>query len=209
VVLLFLENDSIDILLFLSYYIDALIWVRSQFSGFTNKEKHMKLKARKSAFDATFLKRQKCLLEATIKESFRGCGVAKVNLEVTTEVIGVDDEPNITHDQALAIHNLNGNREVIAAVNLALASINRNDGTYGICQECEEPIRQKRLEAVPWAKYCIKCQESSDLDNLNIVKSSGSHSGLLSSMSTAPEDLRSAASPQTWKHAQVTRASYR
>src|SRR5947199_2300635 len=31
---------------------------------------------------------------------------------------------------------------------------------YGICLECEEPISQKRLDAVPWAKYCVTCQEA-------------------------------------------------
>jgi len=33
-------------------------------------------------------------------------------------------------------------------------------GSYGICMECEEPISPKRLEAVPWAKFCVTCQES-------------------------------------------------
>ena len=32
--------------------------------------------------------------------------------------------------------------------------------TYGICLECEEPISAKRLDAVPWAKYCVACQEA-------------------------------------------------
>src|SRR5690348_7346395 len=31
---------------------------------------------------------------------------------------------------------------------------------YGVCLECEEPISAKRLEAVPWARYCVTCQES-------------------------------------------------
>jgi DnaK suppressor protein len=31
--------------------------------------------------------------------------------------------------------------------------------TYGICMECEEPISAKRLDAVPWARYCVTCQE--------------------------------------------------
>lgn len=31
--------------------------------------------------------------------------------------------------------------------------------SYGICLECEEPISQKRLDAVPWARYCVTCQE--------------------------------------------------
>ena len=32
-------------------------------------------------------------------------------------------------------------------------------GQYGICLECEEPISGKRLDAVPWARYCVVCQE--------------------------------------------------
>src|SRR5689334_25120500 len=32
-------------------------------------------------------------------------------------------------------------------------------GHYGICLECEEPISAKRLDAVPWARYCVTCQE--------------------------------------------------
>ena len=31
--------------------------------------------------------------------------------------------------------------------------------TYGICPECDEPISTKRLDAVPWARYCVTCQE--------------------------------------------------
>jgi DnaK suppressor protein len=31
--------------------------------------------------------------------------------------------------------------------------------TYGICMECEEPISRKRLDAVPWARFCVTCQE--------------------------------------------------
>jgi DnaK suppressor protein len=32
-------------------------------------------------------------------------------------------------------------------------------GEFGICLSCEQPIAAKRLRAVPWAKYCVKCQE--------------------------------------------------
>lgn len=32
-------------------------------------------------------------------------------------------------------------------------------GAYGVCMECEEAISPKRLDAVPWAKYCVTCQE--------------------------------------------------
>jgi DnaK suppressor protein len=42
----------------------------------------------------------------------------------------------------------------------ALAKI--QDGSYGICEECEEPIAIARLEALPFAQYCIDCQERLD-----------------------------------------------
>ena len=34
-----------------------------------------------------------------------------------------------------------------------------DDGTFGICLNCEEEIAAKRLVAVPWAGLCIVCQE--------------------------------------------------
>ena len=37
-------------------------------------------------------------------------------------------------------------------------------GDYGICVECDEPIAEKRLRALPWARYCVTCQESVGLE---------------------------------------------
>jgi DnaK suppressor protein len=33
------------------------------------------------------------------------------------------------------------------------------DDEYGVCQNCEKDISPKRLQAIPWARYCIDCQE--------------------------------------------------
>lgn len=33
------------------------------------------------------------------------------------------------------------------------------DGEYGPCQNCEKEINPKRLAALPWARYCLDCQE--------------------------------------------------
>lgn len=33
------------------------------------------------------------------------------------------------------------------------------DDEYGTCQNCEKAINQKRLAAIPWARYCLDCQE--------------------------------------------------
>jgi DnaK suppressor protein len=37
-----------------------------------------------------------------------------------------------------------------------------DEGTFGVCASCEEDITPKRLAAVPWAPFCIVCQEAAD-----------------------------------------------
>jgi DnaK suppressor protein len=34
-----------------------------------------------------------------------------------------------------------------------------DDNEYGLCQNCENEINPKRLAAIPWARYCLDCQE--------------------------------------------------
>ena len=34
-----------------------------------------------------------------------------------------------------------------------------DDDEYGTCQNCEKEINPKRLAAIPWARYCLECQE--------------------------------------------------
>ncbi|MBV8846849.1 MAG: TraR/DksA C4-type zinc finger protein [Bryobacterales bacterium] len=46
------------------------------------------------------------------------------------------------------------------------AAIKRiDDGEFGICLDCDEQISSKRLAAVPWAAYCLHCQELRDAGN--------------------------------------------
>ena len=40
-----------------------------------------------------------------------------------------------------------------------------DDGTYGICIDCDEPIKTARLEVEPWAERCIECQERQERAN--------------------------------------------
>ena len=36
------------------------------------------------------------------------------------------------------------------------------DGSYGLCLQCEEEIAPTRLKAIPWAELCIRCQERAE-----------------------------------------------
>jgi DnaK suppressor protein len=48
-------------------------------------------------------------------------------------------------------------------INIALRAI--ENGTYGICKMCEEPINPERLKIKPFAKYCIDCKEFIEKQN--------------------------------------------
>ncbi len=48
----------------------------------------------------------------------------------------------------------------LADVDAALLAM--KEGSYGTCAECERPIASRRLEAIPWASHCIRCQEVLD-----------------------------------------------
>ncbi|MEX2262325.1 MAG: TraR/DksA family transcriptional regulator [Bryobacteraceae bacterium] len=55
---------------------------------------------------------------------------------------------------------LNRNKLDITLLRQVQEALHRiRHGTFGVCGECDEPISPKRLDAVPWAKYCVKCQE--------------------------------------------------
>ncbi len=51
----------------------------------------------------------------------------------------------------------------LVEINEALESI--KNGSYGICQMCEEEINPERLEIKPFAKYCIDCREIIEKEN--------------------------------------------
>ena len=54
----------------------------------------------------------------------------------------------------------NNERDMLQLVDEALLRI--DDRRYGVCVVCEDELDRKRLEAVPWAKRCISCQEKQE-----------------------------------------------
>jgi len=66
-------------------------------------------------------------------------------------------------DREVVIRNLDRTARQLKEVEAALGRI--EDETYGVCLLCEEPISEKRLKAVPWAAYCIGCQERAESEH--------------------------------------------
>jgi DnaK suppressor protein len=63
-------------------------------------------------------------------------------------------------NREVAIRNLDRSSKLFKSIESALTRI--DDETYGLCLRCEDEIPEKRLKAVPWAAYCVECQELID-----------------------------------------------
>ena len=70
------------------------------------------------------------------------------------------EEVQWASERALAVRNLDRDCSQLRNARAALGRI--QDGSFGICQRCDENIHPKRLAAVPWAAFCIHCQEAVD-----------------------------------------------
>jgi DnaK suppressor protein len=62
----------------------------------------------------------------------------------------------------------NNERQLLAMVETALQRI--REGAFGECVSCGNEINAKRLEAVPWTRYCIECQEKLENGQLEEVQ---------------------------------------
>ena len=85
-------------------------------------------------------------------------------LQLETELHNMEAERDIEHmdhaqeeavnDELIALDE--HSRQEMEEIQAALARI--EDGTYGFCARCGDPIDPKRLEILPTARYCVQCQ---------------------------------------------------
>src|SRR5258707_626021 len=62
-----------------------------------------------------------------------------------------------SHEEWIFLKKNSVDMEVLREIDDALDRL--KDGTYGTCMDCGISISRKRLDAVPWALYCVTCQE--------------------------------------------------
>ncbi len=71
--------------------------------------------------------------------------------------VAEDDQAQLTHDEFVSLRLNSLEHAQLRMVEEALDRL--DSGDYGTCANCEEPIPTKRLRALPWARYCVACQE--------------------------------------------------
>jgi len=72
----------------------------------------------------------------------------------------IADKAANSYTKEFLFHQSDEHRRLLQLVTEALERV--KNGTYGLCVACHEEVQQKRLEAVPWARHCIECQEKQD-----------------------------------------------
>jgi DnaK suppressor protein len=69
------------------------------------------------------------------------------------------------YTKELLISMSDNDRKLLVLIDEALERV--ESGDYGECVNCGEPITEKRLNAVPWARYCLRCQDMKEQGLLN------------------------------------------
>jgi DnaK suppressor protein len=70
------------------------------------------------------------------------------------------DRANDAYNREFMLSLSGSERDILLEIDEALDRIEK--GGFGTCSHCEKKITTKRLQAVPWARYCIDCQERSE-----------------------------------------------
>jgi len=108
------------------------------------------------------LKRFRDILEEKKEEILRNAKKT-LNEDMTLDVDDLPDEMDLASSEYLQSFQfrLRGREKTfLKKIDHAIAKIEA--GTFGICEECEEPISMKRLEARPETTLCIRCKEDQE-----------------------------------------------
>jgi DnaK suppressor protein len=100
------------------------------------------------------------VLEKKAEEVRRSMSAQKA-AQVVARLDCPSDEGDLSqqhHEEWIFLNRNTIDMKLLREVNDALLRVDH--GTYGVCAECEEPISAKRLDALPWARYCVVCQEA-------------------------------------------------
>ena len=70
------------------------------------------------------------------------------------------DTIQMATDRDVSVQRMNMSAQMLSDVREALGRL--DTGEYGVCEDCDESIPPRRLDAIPWARLCVKCQEARD-----------------------------------------------
>ena len=87
------------------------------------------------------------------------------NRQVSDETIDesaqdMADRATSAYTKEFAYSLSESDRKILLLIEEALGRLDA--GSYGTCVHCSQVVQEKRIEAVPWARHCLDCQELQD-----------------------------------------------
>lgn len=111
-------------------------------------------KKKVEAYKKRLIQKQEELLRLVSKSEQDG---READEEVTQDIA---DKAANSYTKEFLFHQSDDNRRILQLVKDALERL--REGSYGLCVACHEEVETKRLEAVPWARHCIECQQKQE-----------------------------------------------
>ena len=96
-----------------------------------------------------------------IRRSVRGSTATEAAGDLSTHAYHMADQGTDAEEREKSFYFASKSGRFLYHIDEALRRI--HDGSYGKCIECGEDISHARLEAVPHARFCIKCKEKEEL----------------------------------------------
>src|SRR5690348_6175637 len=91
--------------------------------------------------------------KATELRSHMGTQSASAVLAIQEDPYDSADWAEKSHEEWIFLQKNSVDMALLRAIEEAL--LRMREGTYGTCQDCGLPVSKKRLEALPWARYCV------------------------------------------------------
>jgi DnaK suppressor protein len=88
----------------------------------------------------------------------------RIEREQPNERVNEEDQGTVAHEEFVSMRLNHLDYAQLRLIDEALDRL--ESGDYGVCMSCELEIPGKRLTALPWAKYCVPCQEQISLESL-------------------------------------------
>jgi DnaK suppressor protein len=108
-------------------------------------------KKRLESFKKQLEERQRVLRNRVSSNENEGRATDETNAQ------DIADRASSSYTKEFLFHQSNNERQMLNMVEGALSRI--REGVFGECISCGNEINAKRLEAVPWTRHCIECQE--------------------------------------------------
>jgi DnaK suppressor protein len=123
--------------------------------GYDNRDIFLQVSRMVSAKQAEHSKQE---LTARIAELERIISNAEQETRAGGKHADPADQAAAEYERQSLAHKATAARQTIRTLSQALERI--REGSFGECAQCGADIEAKRLEAIPWARYCVKCQET-------------------------------------------------